>query len=515
VDTEALRAALQREARNELWRRGEIAAMKCDENQLGLYALILACTFDFFVLECARRLGKSFLLLIIAIEVCLRKRRARVVYGAQTIKNVAGLLVPIVEAICEDAPADCKPKFDGQAGEYRFPNGSVIVLFGCDDQHAADRGRGPGADLVIVDEAGFIPILFYVLSSVLNPQTLTTGGRTLIASTPSPEPDHDFTKLAETAEKNGAHARRTIYDNPRLTKERIQRYIANEAAIHGMTVEEYLVSDAFKREFLALRAIDKSLTVMGDDWEKYGERSMAEAAQLERPQFFDAYGSLDMGGVDPHALLFGYWHFQRGALVIEDELLLRDNENTQQIAERAKEKERERWGEREYAGTLRGAAEWEELPDWLLSARGDAPRQPYLRVCDNDIQIAKDLHQLHGISFIPTAKDEKWHRINELRVMLRQGRILIHPRCRNLERHLRTTMWLNERRKDYRRKNGEHGDLLDALVYMVRNVNQTRNPVPDGWGVDPNNQVDTRKLYAPGNAEADAFAQLFGMKRTA
>lgn len=44
-------------------------------------------------------------------------------------------------------------------------------------------------------------------------------------------------------------------------------------------------------------------------------------------------------------------------------------------------------------------------------------------------------------------------------------------------------MWLSETTKTYRRRNGEHGDLLDCLVYMVRNLRRTKNPKPLEWGL--------------------------------
>jgi hypothetical protein len=184
--------------------------------------------------------------------------------------------------------------------------------------------------------------------------------------------------------------------------------------------------------------------------------------------------------------LFGFWDFKAGQLVVEDEVLLRDGENTAQLAEAIKAKERALWGASGWNGTLRGAAEVQGLPEWIQQGI-QAPAQPYLRVCDTDVALARDLAQLHGIGFLPTAKDEKVLQVNELRVLFRQGRVKIHPRCRNLDRHLRQTLWSSPRQTDYKRKNGEHGDLLDALVYMVRNVRKARNPWPENWGVNRDN----------------------------
>ncbi len=496
-------AALAQQGRDSCWRLGDLR-FKLDSNQRGLYDEIQACPRKRFVLECARRLGKSYLLCLMAVEVCLKKPRARVVYGAPTNKEVAEIIVPIIEDICADAPEELRPQFNGQNGHYEFPNGAAIVLFGCDDKRKANRGRGPGADFVVIDEAGFISILAYVLHSIVNPQTLTTGGRVLIASTPSEEPDHDFSKVAEQAEKDGNFAHRAITDNPRLTPAQITEYVENEAQDLGMSVEEYQKSDTYQREHLALRVVDRTLVVMGDDWTSMREQAMVE---VERPQFFDAYTVFDQGGVDPHAILFGYWHFEKSWLVIEDELLLRDGENTAQIVDLWQAKERELWGTSGWDGTLRALHEEKADPYFMMSlpefARIQveksikAPLQPYLRVCDAIPQIATDLSALHGITCLPTAKVEKRFYVNEFRVLLRQGRVKIHPRCRNLDRHLRQTVWLNHRMSDYKRKNGEHGDLLDDAVYLARNIRKTRNPTPHNWGVDPESQFTSKR--APEN----------------
>ena len=482
------RRILRDRARAQCWRAGDLR-WKLDANQKGLYDAFYGNARKRFVLECARRLGKSYLLCVLAMEACLRRPGARAVYGAPTIKEGLEIVVPILDELRLDAPPEVSPVW--RNGQLEFPGGSRLVLFGCDDKRQANRGRGPGADWVGIDEAGFIDILSYVLHSVVNPQTLTTGGRVVLASTPSDVPDHDFTRIAEQAEADGNYAHREITDNPRLTPAQIADYVANDAADLGMTVDEYQRSDTYQREHLAKRVVDRTLVVMGEDWTLSREAALVE---VPRPQFWDAYEALDMGGVDPHAVLFGYWHFERSWLVIEDELLLREGQNTAQLAEAIREKEGALWGVSKWEGTLKALHEERTdermlalMPDWLkakVHASEAAPLQPYLRVCDNDIQIARDLSVLHGISYLPTEKtDKRWY-VNEFRVLMRQGRVKIDPRCRNLDRHLRSTVWLNPHQADYKRKGGEHGDLLDCAVYMTRNLRQNRNPTPANYGVD-------------------------------
>jgi len=489
-----LRARVVAAAKAELWRRGELR-WKLHSDQLAVYLQMTASAASRYVLEIARRWGKTHLLAVVAIETCLRNPRGRVVYGAPTLKHLQEFILPAFEGLIEDAPAGCRPVWNASSGHWTFPNGAHIHLFGADDKRKANRGRGPAALLAIFDEAGFTPILKYVLSSVFRPQLLTTRGRMLLGSTPAEEPDHDFTEIAARAETNGNYVRREIYDNPMLSPERIREFIEEDAKEEGLEVEAYKETDTFQREYLARRVINKLLVVVSE-WADMREKLFVP---IERPEFFDGMTVLDFGGADPHAALFSYWHFGAAKWVIEDELLLRDGQNTAELAHAIKAKEQECWGTNQWAGTLRGVTEaptealLDNLPDYMrVAIDRAAPKQPLHRWADNDLQLVRDLFELHQLLFIPTAKDDKQLQVNNLRVMLRAGQVLINPKCINTDRHLASTVWLNHKRQDYRRRGGEHGDLVDALVYGARNLDR-RNPMPADWGIQPGQRLSVRE----------------------
>ena len=107
--------------------------------------------------------------------------------------------------------------------------------------------------------------------------------------------------------------------------------------------------------------------------------------------------------------------------------------------------------------------------------------KPYLRIADNNLQTIADINR-HGLTFIPTKKDDKELQVNNLREWIRGYKIFIHPRCRRLISQLGSTVW-NKQRTSYERNSEGHGDLLDALVYLVRNVRRDRNPFPADHGV--------------------------------
>lgn len=479
--------AIFRGATDALWRAGNLA-WKLHEDQKRVHAQVLrafAEGADSFVLEIARRWGKSRYLGVRAVEKVVQNPGGRVVYGAPTLKDLQEFIIPHIEAITSDAPPGLRWHFNAQRMHFNCENGGHIHLFGCDDKRKANRGRGPGALEAILDECGFIPIFNYVRRSVLRPQLLHSGGKILYASSPAEVPDHDFTGVAERAEARGNYARRTVWDNPLLTKEQIQRFIETDAKDEGMTPEEYQRTDDFRREYLAERVVNKLLVVLGDDWEN--KRSTL-IRRIERPEFYDAMTVLDPGGADPHAVAFGYWHFQAAKFIQEAELLLRDGENTEDLQARIKTKERELWGATLFDGTLRAVAEDEEgviaqmVPDWMrdILAR-DAQPQPYMRVMDINITMARDLYQLHKLAFLNTAKDDKPSAINNLRVAIRREEYILHPDCVHTDRHFRQTTWKDAKRREFARKAGEHGDLLDCAQYAMRNVNRQRNPFPRHW----------------------------------
>lgn len=486
--------------RTGAWRRGKLR-WKLHSSQRGVYEAIHNTASSRFVMEISRRWGKSFLLATIAVETCLRKPRQRVVYGAPTLKALQEFILPAFDAVCEDAPPEQKPTWNQAAGHLTFPNGSWVHLFGAENKLTANRGRGSEAALAVFDEAGFCPVLGYVLRSVFRPSLLHSGGRVILGSTPAEEAGHEFTAIAEKAEARGTYARRTVWDNPRLTKAQIQAFIEDDARDEGMTPEQFQATDEFRREYLAQRVVDQMLVVV-PEWEHARPSCFVP---VERPDVFDAMSVLDFGGHDPHFGLFGYFHFAEAKWVIEDELFLHAGENTAELAQAVKAKERQLWGVETFDGTLRALHLAEErqmlqqMPDWLsASIELAAPHQPYARWCDNDIQLARDLAQLHGLAFLPTAKDDLQLQVNNFRVMVQRGEVLVHPRCVHLDRHLRTTSWANHHRTGFRRtSNGEHGDGVAAAVYGARNLSR-RNPNPTPIPISMARQAALRQQQSTG-----------------
>lgn len=389
-----------------------------------------------FVLCCSRRYGKSTLACALAIGTCIAQPGASVRYAAPTAKMVRSIIEPIMRDLLEDCPAGTKPSYSRQEGVYRFPNGSELHVVGCDNG-GHERLRGVSTDLGIVDEAGFVDELTYVVKSILLPQTMTVDGRLFIPSTPPRSPAHPFATLAEESESKGAYEHRTIYDAPHITDAMRDEYMAESGG------ED---STDWQREYLARFITDDASAVI-PEFSRH-EDHVAEA--VERPTHFDTYVSMDVGFHDLTVAALGYYDFANARVVVEDEIVC-NRMTSVAIDVAVAAKEAELWGE----------------------------RPVYMRVVDAPPIVIAELNRDNARPWFPTRKDDKEAQVNALRRTVAEHRIVIHPRCKTIRAHMRHAVW-NTNRTQFARVEGQlgHFDGVDACVYLVRNVNRAKNPYP-------------------------------------
>lgn len=184
--------------KHELWRRGLIH-YKFHSVQKELWDVYSnSSEGSTMVWLLPRQMGKSFCLGLIATIQCNSKPNSIVKLLTDTKLHAKTIYEPIFREIFEDCPEDLKPEYIASSYVYVFKNGSQIQLAGSDGGHA-ERLRGQKSDLILVDEAGFCSNLNYNVNSILFPTTTHTGGKIVLASTPSPEPDHDFVGFVEEA----------------------------------------------------------------------------------------------------------------------------------------------------------------------------------------------------------------------------------------------------------------------------------------------------------------------------
>jgi len=451
----------KRQAINLLWRQGNLK-WKLDKNQLEIYKFINETDEKTIVVGSSRRIGKTYFLVTYAIEYCLKHPNSIVKFVASTRAMVAGIVRPLFNEITVDCPKDVLPVFKTKENVYKFHNGSEIQLAGTDNGNA-DRIRGGNAHLCILDEVGFIDNLDYVVNSVLLPTTTMTKGKIIMASTPPPSPDHPFINFIKRATESGAYIRRTVYDNPRLTKEEIEDIAETAGGFDSVN---------FRREYLAELVISEEDAVVPEFTQALQEEIIKEVV---KPAILDSYVSMDIGGTDLTGILFGFYDFNTATIVIQDELVFTRKVLTDEIAAAVTAKEHELWSD----GT-------------------GYVKPPLLRVADNNnIILLNDLGIKHGLYFMPTLKDDKQAQLNNMRMLLRKKKIIINPRCKTLISHLKGATW-NKARTSYTRSSDKgHYDLVDALLYMVRNINMTRNPYPAGHQFSGNDYMVVKQANQP------------------
>lgn len=144
---------------------------------------------------------------------------------------------------------------------------------------------------------------------------------------------------------------------------------------------------------------------------------------------------------------------------------------------------------------------------------------PYMRVTDIDRRLGTDLGQLYGLDFNPADKtDSAEARTNAFRDAMRQGLVIIHPRCVKLIAHLQGARW-NKNRTDWSRTTVMgHFDLMAAAIQLWRIVAQNRhmNPSPPyrpavARGTQIEDSLPWQKSASPENRNIQIVREVLGI----
>jgi hypothetical protein len=469
--SDAKLAQLHKRAREDAWRKGELRWLlrPCQQEVYDEIKVTWERGDLYHVLEIARRFGKSTIMLVLALECGFTINNASIHYAAPTMKMVRRILVPNMRVLlAKDCPKDIRPIWNKADGIWTFPStGAELLMSGCEDEQKADGLRGTKSNLFLGDECGFIDVLNYVITSIAlpqtrsNPETLPDGGKMLLGSTPAISPGHDFTGLCVRAEADGRHTKRRARDSSAATEENLAEWIKEAGG------ED---SPAWRREGEVERVVDASRAIIVE-FSQYQSQIVRE---VERPQYFDTYTTFDIGWTrDLTFAGFGYWHFPDAVLVVEDELVIEPGRMASDVlAEGIREKEQALWG----ADWARWEAERHQI-ETLLG--GPAAKPVHLRHGDDDKAVLHELNVTHKLPVFATEKHDKESAINAVKLLARQGKLAIHPRCKQLVSHLLAGIW-NKQHTSFERMEGfGHFDGVDMLIYKARNINRTHNPYPE------------------------------------
>ena len=448
--TQAAKLLLQKKATEEIWRRGEFIDLLLKGPQKEMYHFFETNgqTMTFFL--CSRRLGKSFTLVSTAVAECLKTPNTKVLYLSTTTDQVREIIDQTAEVVLETCPEDLKPTVRQKENKYVFKNGSEIRVKGL-DKTGGNAIRGVKAHLVIFDEACFMVDLLNTLDSVVMPMVIATGGRIIFGSTPPDSPGHDSISIIARCEDSDSLIKRDIYTMEGIlySAKQIEEF---EKQAGGKR------STVFRREYLAEIVAEESLAIVPSFDDPTRERlcravlfPTKRQPEIDTPYTPDCYVGMDLGFRDLTVALFGYWDYPHARLVIQDELTWNDKRaTTDNIANDIKEKEAFLWGN----------------------------RPPFGRFCDNDPRFIEDIKKMHDLRFKRTDKDNKEAQVNQLNILVSDGKLFIDPRCKTLIKQLRYGLWKENRREFQRNKELGHCDAVDALLYLLRNINKSRNPMP-------------------------------------
>lgn len=475
----ALNRLPKSEVIRERWLRGKLG-YKLHAGQLTLRSKFHSATTQLFVGECSRQLGKTFEMVVEALELAFSKPKARIKYGTAFHTDLIEFIIPAFDAVMSDCPEDIRPKFRVQGSKFIFlHNKSEIKLIGLDRNPNGLRGNV--IDLIILDEAGFITNLDYLYKSVIIPATTHRPDcKIAFISTPPSTPAHPFLDYVEKAEYEGSYCKLTIFDNPLIDEHTILRLMKETGCkvpadssdalefIRSMMSSKIVdfpsdgpwkLSTTFQREYLCQHVTDSNLAIV-QEWKEWYVRDIARDQYYP---FYHKYAGMDLGVSDHTAVIFGYYDFSKATLIIEEEYVINGPElTTEVLATQIKLKE--------------SALGWSETP--------------FKRISDNNNPLLlQDLSYLHQLHFTKTTKAELDEMINAVRMMTAKGQILVHPRCRQLIGCLKYGVWDKHRQKFAQSKVYGHFDALAALVYLVRNLDKNTNPIPSSFQVDFNNQL--------------------------
>lgn len=455
-------------ARKEAWTRGLLRYL-LHGNQATIYDRLRAPErpSQFFVL-CSRRIGKSYLGIVLALETCIRTPNARVLYLAPSAKQASEIVSDQIPAILADCPLALRPTTSAQTKELVFANGSIVRFRGVNAERAEDL-RGGFAHLVVLDEAGSMDRLKVVLNDVVRPMTATTDGLTLLLTTPPNSPSHESAEIWDRLVAKGATSTFTLAqaENPALPYAKKVQCL-EDAGERAEDIPRILSGEipptttTARREYFCAWESDAGTSVF-PEYADHAPRIYKDPGPLA--PYRECFVGADWGMKDASGLVFGHFDSRIGKLVIEDEWL-EPQAGTPRIAQVIKDRELTLWGD----------------------------SFDIYRIGDIDLRLLADLSEIHGIRFLKADKKDHAANIELLRSWIRHERLVIHPRCVKLDRQLRNAMW-NRRGKDYERapdrENPEladfHMDLCAALVYLTRyvHIRRGRDPFPKGMDAVP------------------------------
>ena len=311
---------------------------------------------------------------------------------------------------------------------------STIEFKGSDNENAL---RGAGLKGVVLDEYAFQKE--YVWDKILGPMLVQTSGWALFITTPNGVSNHfkkfwdDAVALEAAGDKDWKTFHFTSYDNPLIPAENIDKE------------RERLTEEFFQQEYMADFA-----KFVGLIYTSFDDKIHVQDFEVDETWSF--YRSLDFGAVDPNAMPF-IGVDKDGVIHIFDELYINDI-HTSELAELIKQKSAHRYFIATYADSA-------------------------------GLQSRMDLSQ-YGVYTIPVKKNtgegnRQWLHatINEVQQLLKDNKIIVHPRCKATIKEFMSYSWKKDRMGGaVNIPEDKNNHLMDALRYFVTSYKGGQEPEP-------------------------------------
>lgn len=372
----------------------------------------------FRVVNCGRRFGKTVLACEEMIGVAIAKKGMRVVYYAPTRDDARDIMWNMLIERCKNIAVYTNESRLEIKIRTQDKGESLMVLYGWEAVQERQKGRGLSNDFIVCDEVSQYRNFWIGWEEVLSPTLIDRRGSALFISTPKGYNHfYDLYNLQEK-DKNYKSFHFTSFDNPFIPNEELERerIAKNE--------------DVFAQEFLA-------------DWRKtsglvYKEYSRPRDVTMDEPKkVVETVAGIDWGYTAPASA-----HRYR----------IDGDQNY--------------WIDSEYYKTGRTTEQIVEAVKLMSPARVfPDPAEPDRNETANRM----------GLNIMEVSKDVEAG-IDCVRTLFKQGRIHIHPDCKNLIMELETYHYpdnkagLNPNESPVK----EDDHCMDEMRYVLYNIEKLK-----------------------------------------
>lgn len=470
-----------------MWRRGVVCAWYLKPKQRSVVDFIRVIDDPFF--EGSRKFGKTTSILGWVIEENVI--RQRITRWCEPWKNQCReIVIPEMDKIQSFIPKRYRFVWRQTDSFYECVwNGSRIYLRGVNEDHG-ESARGPSSDIIICDEFGSWKRPAYVVKEVLLPQTLISKGKMCFTGTAPKNLSQGYYEAKERAKLKGRFIQRTVKDQELVEWTQIERIVDEMGGWD---------CPAVRRELLCEKVIDPNAAIIPEWKDDYIQPVVTD----EYFQFYFKYDGLDIGVRDKTVCVLAHYDFKKATLFFHDEVVLSGPEmTTELVANSIKAAEKQRFS---FLGRVTPAPRYLSEQEKQLQ-QFDVRK----RVSDIDLLLLQDLSKLHKLYFEPTDKGRLEEMVNEVRLWVNAGRIIVDPRCTEIIDCMRYGVWDDDRKQWERSEYLGHFDALAAVMYLVRNVDAKTNPIPADFN-RPSDEYwfneDPRKKQTK-----EQFKKIFGLK---